>query len=81
MLERLKESRSGVLGRMDDVLVTRTVQFLPRGEILNLRLVAKRYDRLATLPAVWRPLCKELEATWDGTIDLSNYGLEDDGDW
>ncbi|GMK58359.1 hypothetical protein CspeluHIS016_0503910 [Cutaneotrichosporon spelunceum] len=81
VLEQLKEFRSGVLGRMDDDLVTRTIQFLPRADILNLRFVAKRYDRLATLPAVWRPLCKELEATWDGTIDLSNYGLEEDGDW
>ncbi|BEI93786.1 uncharacterized protein CcaverHIS019_0602450 [Cutaneotrichosporon cavernicola] len=80
VLEQLKECRSGVLGRMDDKLVTCAIQFLPRGDILNLRLVSKRYDRLASLPAVWRPMCKELEATWDGTIDLSNYGLEEDGD-
>lgn len=81
ILERYKEARSGVLGRMDDEMVNRVLQYLNRGDILNLRLVSKRYDRLATLPAVWRPLCKELESTWDGMIDLSNYQLEDDGDW
>lgn len=30
---------------------------------------------------MWKPLCYELEAGWDGTIDLSNYNLADDGDW
>lgn len=66
---------------MDDDMVNRVIQYLNRGEILNLRLVGKRYDRLATLPAVWRPLCKELESTWDGMINLSNYRLDEDGDW
>ena len=43
--------------------------------------MSKRFDRLATSPKVWKPLCRELEARWDGTIDLSNYHLADDGDW
>lgn len=81
LLQKYKETRSGVLGRMDDDMCLRVIQYLNRGEILNLRLVAKRYDRLATMPAAWRPLCKELESTWDGMVNISNYGLEEDGDW
>lgn len=81
LLELYKESRTGVLGRLDDDLCERVVEFLDRKEILGIRLVAKRFNSIATRPRVWKALCHELEARWDGMIDLSNYRLDDDGDW
>jgi pyrimidine and pyridine-specific 5'-nucleotidase len=95
MLEKYKEMRTGVLARLDDDLCHRVLFFLNRQELLQLRLVSvwmamfypadsqvsKRFDVLATSPKVWKPLCRELETRWDGTIDLTNYHLGDDGDW
>lgn len=81
LLELYKESRTGVLGRLDDDLCEQVIRLLDPKEILSIRLVAKRFDPIATRPSVWKALCQDLESAWDGTIDLTNYKLQDEGDW
>lgn len=41
MLEKYKEMRTGVLGRLDDDLCMRVALFLSRHDLLRLRLVGK----------------------------------------
>ncbi|WOO85227.1 putative E3 ubiquitin ligase complex SCF subunit scon-2 [Vanrija pseudolonga] len=81
MLERVMGSRTGVLGRLDDKLSEHVMKFLDLQEVLRLRLVSKRFEQRATNPRVWKRLCRELEAHWDGMVNLDGYRLDDDGDW
>ncbi|TXT10908.1 hypothetical protein VHUM_01659 [Vanrija humicola] len=81
MLERVMQSRTGVLGRLDDRLCEYVMKFLDLQDVLALGQVSKRFEQRATNPRVWKRLCRELEAHWDGMVNLDGYRLDDDGDW
>ncbi|WWD16533.1 hypothetical protein CI109_100960 [Kwoniella shandongensis] len=82
ILEKYRRSRHDLLGRLDEKLAMKVLNMLGVEQVLNLRLVSRRYRFLSTQEALWRTFCRQLEwRDWDGEAGLAHLDDMPESGW
>ncbi|WVF68610.1 hypothetical protein IAT40_003380 [Kwoniella sp. CBS 6097] len=82
VLEKYRRSRFDIFSRLDEGISIKILSLLEVADILNLRVVSRRYRKITKSEELWRLLCRQLEwRDWDGQAGLMHLDAPPEGGW